>query len=87
MIALEGADLHIDVDLHNMFTKAGLGVGGLRAECIVQTPDVAYGLGGHCPGLLATHSRSRSSIRRGWHEHVAPAVGRRAYTIGGYLHH
>lgn len=45
MIAREGADLHIGFNLHNIFTKAGLGVGGLHAECIVQTPDAAYGLG------------------------------------------
>lgn len=45
MIAREGADLHIGLKLHAIFTKAGLIVENVRAECIVQTPDSAYALG------------------------------------------
>lgn len=45
MIAREGADLHIGFNLHAIFTKAGLTVESVRAECIVQTPDSAYSLG------------------------------------------
>ncbi|MDG6399985.1 methyltransferase domain-containing protein [Pseudomonas quasicaspiana] len=45
MIAREGADLHIGFNLHAIFTKAGLAVENVRAECIVQTPDSAYSLG------------------------------------------
>ena len=45
MITLEGADIHIGFNLHNIFTRAGLGVDCIRAECIVQTPDAAYDLG------------------------------------------
>ena len=46
MIAREGADLHIGFNLHRIFTQAGLTVESVRAECLVQTPDTAYGLGG-----------------------------------------
>lgn len=45
MIAREGADLHIGFNLHSIFTQAGLTVESVRAECLVQTPDVPYGLG------------------------------------------
>lgn len=45
MIAREGADLHIGFNLHAIFTKAGLAVENVRAECIVQTPDSPYALG------------------------------------------
>jgi SAM-dependent methyltransferase len=45
MIAREGADLHIGFNLHGILTKAGLAVECVRAECLVQTPDKAYGLG------------------------------------------
>lgn len=45
MIALEGADLHIGFNLHSILTNAGLNVESVRAECIVQTPDVPYNLG------------------------------------------
>jgi SAM-dependent methyltransferase len=45
MIAREGADLHIGFNLHRIFTQAGLTVEGLRAECLVQTPDQPYSLG------------------------------------------
>ena len=45
MIALEGADLHIGFNLHSIFTKAGLNVESVRAECLIQTPDAPYNLG------------------------------------------
>jgi len=45
MIAREGADLHIGFNLHAIFTKAGLAVENVRAECVIQTPDSAYSLG------------------------------------------
>ena len=45
MIAREGADLHIGFHLHGILSRAGLAVENVRAECIVQTPDKAYGLG------------------------------------------
>lgn len=45
MIAREGADLHIGFNLHGIFTKAGLTVESVRAECLIQTPDTPYGLG------------------------------------------
>lgn len=45
MIACEGADLHIGFNLHGIFTRAGLCVGSVRAECVVQTPDSPYSLG------------------------------------------
>lgn len=45
MLAREGADLHIGFNLHAILTKAGLAVESVRAECLVQTPDSAYGLG------------------------------------------
>jgi SAM-dependent methyltransferase len=45
MIAREGADLHIGFNLHGILTRAGLAVECVRAECLVQTPDKAYGLG------------------------------------------
>ncbi|MGE7991524.1 methyltransferase domain-containing protein [Pseudomonas sp. NPDC089554] len=45
MLEREGADLHIGFNLHRIFTQAGLQVDDLRAECLVQTPDNAYGLG------------------------------------------
>lgn len=45
MIACEGADVHIGFNLHAIFTRAGLTVENVRAECVVQTPDAAYGLG------------------------------------------
>lgn len=45
MIAREGADLHIGFNLHAIFTKAGLAVESVRAQCVIQTPDSAYGLG------------------------------------------
>lgn len=44
-ITREGADIHIGFNLHNIFTRAGLGVDCVRAGCIVQTPDDAYDLG------------------------------------------
>ncbi|UWF47921.1 class I SAM-dependent methyltransferase [Pseudomonas sp. N3-W] len=46
MIAREGADLHIGFNLHRIFTQAGLTVESVRAECLVQTPDAPYSLGG-----------------------------------------
>lgn len=46
MIAREGADLHIGFNLHRIFTQAGLTVESVRAECLVQTPDTPYSLGG-----------------------------------------
>jgi SAM-dependent methyltransferase len=45
MIAREGADLHIGFHLHGLFTRAGLRVESVRAECLVQTPDTPYHLG------------------------------------------
>ena len=45
MIAREGADLHIGFNLHGILTKAGLSVGNVRAECLVQTPASPYSLG------------------------------------------
>lgn len=45
MLAREGADLHIGFNLHGIFTKAGLAVESVRAECLIQTPDSAYSLG------------------------------------------
>lgn len=45
MIAAEGADLHIGFNLHGILTQAGLDVQCVRAECLVQTPGSAYGLG------------------------------------------
>ncbi|MEB0228170.1 methyltransferase domain-containing protein [Pseudomonas sp. 10S4] len=45
MIELEGADLHIGFNLHRILTQAGLVVENVRAECLVQTPSSAYGLG------------------------------------------
>lgn len=45
MIEREGADLHIGFNLHHILTQAGLIVEDLRAECLLQTPDSAYGLG------------------------------------------
>jgi ubiquinone/menaquinone biosynthesis C-methylase UbiE len=45
MIEREGADLHIGFNLHRILTQAGLMVEDLRAECLLQTPDSAYGLG------------------------------------------
>lgn len=45
MIAREGADLHIGFHLHDIFTRAGLRVENVRAECLVQTPDTPYNLG------------------------------------------
>jgi len=45
MIAREGADLNIGFNLHSIFTKAGLVVENVRAECLVQTPDTPYSLG------------------------------------------
>lgn len=45
MLEREGADLHIGFHLHRIFTQAGLQVDDLRAECLVQTPEHAYGLG------------------------------------------
>jgi SAM-dependent methyltransferase len=57
MLAREGADLHIGFNLHAILTDAGLKVESVRAECVVQTPDSAYGLGyivGAClPRILA----------------------------------
>ncbi|MDV9030821.1 methyltransferase domain-containing protein [Pseudomonas sp. RAC1] len=44
MIAHEGADVHIGFNLHRIFSQAGLQVGHLRAECLLQTPDSPYGL-------------------------------------------
>lgn len=46
MIAREAADLHIGFNLHRIFTQAGLTVESVRAECLVQTPDAPYSLGG-----------------------------------------
>ncbi|CAM3746222.1 2-phytyl-1,4-naphtoquinone methyltransferase [Pseudomonas reidholzensis] len=45
MIAREGADLHIGFNLHRIFTRAGLAVETVRADCLVQTPDTPSGLG------------------------------------------
>ena len=45
MLACEGADLHIGFNLHGIFTRAGLTVESVRAECLVQTPDAPYSLG------------------------------------------
>ncbi len=45
MIRREGADLHIGFNLHRILTQAGLIVEDLRAECLLQTPDSAFGLG------------------------------------------
>ena len=45
MLAREGADLHIGFNLHSILARAGLKVESMRAECVVQTPDSAYGLG------------------------------------------
>lgn len=45
MLAREGADLHIGFNLHGILSKAGLAVECVRAECLVQTPESAYGLG------------------------------------------
>ena len=45
MIDREGADLHIGFKLHGVLTRAGLAVGDVRAEAIVQTPTASYGLG------------------------------------------
>lgn len=45
MIAREGADLNIGFHLHSLFTRAGLAVESVRAECLVQTPDTPYNLG------------------------------------------
>jgi SAM-dependent methyltransferase len=45
MIAREGADLNIGFHLHGIFTRAGLRVESVRAECLVQTPDTPYHLG------------------------------------------
>lgn len=46
MIKREGADLHIGFNLHHILTQAGLVVEDIRAECLLQTPNNAYGLGG-----------------------------------------
>lgn len=45
MIEREGADLHIGFNLHRIFTQAGLAVEEVRGECLIQTPNCAYGLG------------------------------------------
>lgn len=45
MIKREGADLHIGFNLHRIFTQAGLAVEEVRGECLIQTPNCAYGLG------------------------------------------
>jgi hypothetical protein len=37
--------LHIGFNLHGILTKAGLSVGNVRAECLVQTPASPYSLG------------------------------------------
>jgi SAM-dependent methyltransferase len=45
MIQREGADLHIGFNLYRIFTHAGLVGVNVRAECLVQTPEHASGLG------------------------------------------
>lgn len=45
MIAREGADLHIGFNLHSIFTRSGLCVESIRAECLIQAPDAPYSLG------------------------------------------
>ena len=45
MIEREGADLHIGFHLPGILARAGLDVEHVRAEAIVQTPDMPYALG------------------------------------------
>jgi len=45
MLAHEGADPHIGFNLQRIFSEAGLAVEDLRAEALVQTPDMPYALG------------------------------------------
>lgn len=44
MLAKEGADLHIGFNLQPVFADAGLDIEDLRAEALVQTPEIAYAL-------------------------------------------
>jgi len=44
MLKGEGADTHMGFRLHEVLTEAGLNVGHVRAEAIVQTPSQPYAL-------------------------------------------
>lgn len=42
MVASEGANIHMGYDLPAAMTKAGLRLESVRAEAIVQTPEISY---------------------------------------------
>jgi SAM-dependent methyltransferase len=66
----EGGNIHMGFGLHGAFTQAGLSVQQVRAEAIVQTPDVPYGIGGIVRATLppiikqGVARRTRSTSRR-----------------------
>lgn len=45
MVEREGGNVHMGLELARVLEQAGLAVEGVRAEAIVQTPTLAYGVG------------------------------------------